>query len=190
MQQYSQLMTEHTGDRTIDQLQKADELIQSAQTLFTELKAHSGNAQKLGYDPQIAGQREKYCEFVRKNVQRRLTQQKANEELKQDKLDELRRARQQEEEERLKQLKEEADRQRDMEERLVLQRKELQQKLLEEQQEKAVANRQERESKVGRSFHTRAFIIVCRNVRRSARRRRKNLLRMTSRKSKRLLLWV
>lgn len=135
-QQYAQLVCDQAAEMcTLEQLKQAETFIDAAKQQFSELKDGKGNAHQLGYDPQMAKQREKHCEYVRNNVVRRLTQQRANEEIKRDKLLELKRAREIEEEQRIQREKEEMEARMEKEERLRQQRLEMQDKLLEQQKE-------------------------------------------------------
>jgi hypothetical protein len=148
MQQYAQLVCDKPEDqRTVTELKKAQEFVNVAESLFHQLTTHAtkfGKDQsnnRLGYDPQLAGQREKHCQSVRSLVSRRLTQQQANEMLQQEKLYELKRKRDLEETQRKEKAKEEKRRRMEAEAQLRAERQQIIDKLLEEKREEIVVTK-------------------------------------------------
>jgi hypothetical protein len=94
MQQYSQLVYDLPAERrSIDDFSNALALLEEAKSVFAELAARKEPAQKLGFDPNIANERLKHCDYIKFHTTRRLVQLKANEEIKQERLEELKRKR-------------------------------------------------------------------------------------------------
>lgn len=150
-QQFAQLVSDLPEDqRSIEVLEQAKEYIEMAQSVFGELRASKESAHKLGYDPQMAAQREKHCDYVRNSVIRRLAQQKANEELKQDKLAELKRARDEEERARQQRAEEERLKREQHEQALLDKRRQMQMELLSEQLKREEEAKRRRETNAAR----------------------------------------
>lgn len=137
MQQYAQLVTDLPAEkRTVPDLQAAMEHVDKSKELFEELQSiPDDKTSKLGFNAQLTGQRLKHGVYVRSNVSRRLTQQLANEEMQKERLEELKKRR--EEEERLEAARAEAEelKKREQEERLMKERMEMYNHLAIAQQE-------------------------------------------------------
>jgi len=118
LQQYAQLVSEKTEDsRDISELHSASEAIDSAEQYFRSLKDVGSKA--VGYDANLAAQREKHCAFIRNAVVRQLSQQRANEELKREKMEEILRIREAEEEKKRKYTEEQERKRLELESKIL-----------------------------------------------------------------------
>ena len=139
-QQYAQLVCDKGEEnRSLEELKEAEKIIDTSEATFNQLKEKKDvPPQKLGYDINLAEQRAKHCTYIRNTVIRQMTQQRANEELKREKMEELVRMREEETKRRQTEIEEAERRRIEMEQQVREGRTELIEKLLEERKEAAI----------------------------------------------------
>ncbi|KAI3631439.1 hypothetical protein MIR68_010929 [Amoeboaphelidium protococcarum] len=106
LQQYAQLVCDQESDtRKLEDLEQAEQSIQRAKQMFGEIKVQMRQLQdkdkkivhNLGFDAKLAEQREKHCDHISSSVSRKLTQHRANIQLQQERMAELKKLREERE---------------------------------------------------------------------------------------------
>eukprot|EP00158_Paraphelidium_tribonemae_P008598 Partr_v1_DN28623_c1_g1_i2_m50530 putative Ctr9, Paf1 RNA polymerase II complex component, homolog (S. cerevisiae) len=93
-QQFAQIVVDmDKGMRTLDILMLAQERLNLAEQHFGTLAKNEAPQDKLPYDKNMSAQREKHCNSVRNSITRLIAQQRANEDLQRENVQELLRSR-------------------------------------------------------------------------------------------------
>ena len=120
--------------RTSTQLERAQHVLARAKELFSAL-AKNPDCQKYGVDTKMVVEREKYGDAINTLLTRRLAQQRANEELQREKMEELKRQREEDRMKREQALEEERLKRQEHERVLFEERQKMMDRVLEEQKE-------------------------------------------------------
>lgn len=132
-QQYAHLVSEEPEEkRSTARLEMARQYWDRAKQGFQLVKANE-ECSKYGIDARLVSEREKYCISIEKILTRRISQQKANEELQRGKMEEFKRKREQELEEKRRKEEEAKRKAQEEEEALLNARRQLQEDLMAEQ---------------------------------------------------------